>query len=213
VLGAAVTPPYLTFAPSEYFDPLLKEPTDLREPGESLLQHHSDWLRRAGVTHVLSFEQEIGTPVWQGVDPLMNPALARFQPLFLYELDRTRGRVAWESPAAGQAARVTENRPTRVAIDARSPVGGRLILTDLMYPGWNVTVDGAAAEPQLVEGVYRGVTVPAGMHTVVWSYQPRVVYWGLFVSAAAWICLAAVVFVSARRSRAAMLLQRGLWNG
>jgi uncharacterized membrane protein YfhO len=133
----------------------------------------------------------------------LNAAWARFEPLNLYELQGSRGRVAWGSSAAGQEVRITENRPTRVAIEARSPVGGRLILTDLMYPGWNVTVDGASAEPQLVEGVYRGVTLPAGTHTVVWSYQPRVVYWGLLVSAAAWICLAAIVWVFARRSRAA----------
>ncbi len=162
VLGAAVTPPYLTFAPAAYFEPSLKEPDEKSA-------QNSDWLRRAGVTHVLSFGPQDGTLVWQGVDPLMNPALARFQqPLYLYELGQTRGRVAWASPEAGQEARVTDYRPTRVAIDAHSPVGGRLILTDLMYPGWTVTVDGDLAEPQLVEGQFRGVDLSVGTHTVVW---------------------------------------------
>ncbi|HEV8002946.1 MAG TPA: YfhO family protein [Planctomycetaceae bacterium] len=217
VLRAAITPPYLTFAPAAYFDPALKMPTETTADASpavkaETLHKQIDWLRRAGVTHVLSFEPHLSQwpvqLVWQDIDPLLNAASARFQPLNLYELLGSRGRVAWESPAAGQAARVTENRPTRVAIDARSPVGGRLILTDLMYPGWNVSVDGAAAEPELVEGQFRGVDLPAGTHTVVWSYQPRVVYWGLFVSAAAWICLAAAVFVSARRSRAAKSFER-----
>jgi hypothetical protein len=69
-----------------------------------------------------------------------------------------------------------------------------------MYPDWTVTVDGDAAEPQLVEGQFRGVDLPAGAHTVVWSYRPRVVYWGMFVSAAAWISLAIAAVISARRS-------------
>jgi hypothetical protein len=213
VLGAAITPPYLTFAPAAYFNSALTMPSETTAESSpavkaEALHKQIDWLRRAGVTHVLSFEPLEGSQwpvraVWQGIDPLLNAAWARFEPLNLYELQGSRGRVAWESSAAGQEVRITENRPTRVAIEARSPVGGRLILTDLMYPGWNVTVDGASAESQLVEGVYRGVTLPAGTHTVVWSYQPRVVYWGLLVSAAAWICLAAIVWVFARRSRAA----------
>jgi hypothetical protein len=218
VLGAAITPPYLTFAPAAYFDPALKMPSETIADSDpaakaDALRKEIDWLRRAGVTHVLTFEpldvsQWPVRPVWQGIDPLLNAAWARPEPLNLYELQGSRGRVAWESSAAGQQARVTENQPTRVAIEARSPVGGRLILTDLMYPGWNVTVDGAAGQPQLVEGQFRGVDLPAGTHTVTWSYQPRVVYWGLFVSAAAWICLAAIVFISARRARAAKSLER-----
>jgi uncharacterized membrane protein YfhO len=149
------------------------------------------------------------TPVWQGVDPLLNPALARFQkPLFLYELDSKRGRAAWASSSAGQRAQITNYQPNRVIIEAGSPVGGRLILTDLMYPDWTVTVDGHAAEPHLVEGQFRGVDLPAGMHTVVWSYKPRLVYLGMFVSAAAWISLAIAAAIVWLRSRAAYLLNR-----
>lgn len=219
VLGAAVTPPYLTFAPAAYFDPSLKMPPS-DDAGDIVLGDHEtlrrqiDWLRRAGVTHVLSFDPlDVSrwhvTPVWQGVDALLNPALARFQkPLFLYELDGTRGRVAWATSADGQRARITDYQPNRVVIEALSPVGGRLILTDLMYPDWTVTVDGSAAEPHLVERQYRGVELPAGPHTVVWSYQPHVVYWGMFVSAAAWISLAVAAVIFWLRSRTAHSLNR-----
>jgi hypothetical protein len=212
VLGAAVTPPYLTFAPAAYFDPSLKMPQDKPvEPGDGEPRGKQfEWLRRTGATHVLCFESPGPvTPVWQGYDPLLNPALARFQkPLFLYELDSTRGRVAWASSSEGQQARVTDYQPNRVAIEARSPVGGRLILTDLMYPDWTVSVDGSAAEPQLVEGQFRGVDLAAGTHTVVWSYQPRAVYWGMLVSAAAWISLAVAAVMFWLRSRAAHSLNR-----
>ena len=218
VLGAAITPPYLTFAPAAYFDPALEIPPDAAADATPTEQAEAPrrriaWLQRAGVTHVLSFEPLDPSRwpvrlVWQGIDPLLNAAWARYQqPLFLYELQGSRGRVAWETRAPEQRARVTDNQPTRVAIEADSPVGGRLILTDLMYPGWTVTVDGARAEPQLVEGLYRGVVVAPGSHTVVWSYHPRVVYWGMLVSAVTWFSLAGATIL-ARRSRNALTLDR-----
>jgi hypothetical protein len=92
-----------------------------------------------------------------------------------------------------------------VAIEARSPAGGRVILTDLHYPGWTVTVDGATAEAQLVDGQFRGVTLTGGAHEVVWSYSLRDVYWGLFVSAAAWVALAILALTLMSRSRSTKL--------
>jgi uncharacterized membrane protein YfhO len=80
---------------------------------------------------------------------------------------------------------------------------GRLILIDLQFPGWTLTVDGAAADVQVVEGVFRGVTLTGGTHNVVWSYSPRDVYWGLFVSATARGALAILVLTLTWRSRSA----------
>jgi hypothetical protein len=218
VLGAAITPPYLTFAPAVYFDPALKMPSEGSasdgSPAENeALQNQIEWLRRAGVTHVLSFKPLDGFHwpvrlVWEGIDPFLNAAWARREPLILYELNGSRGRVAWASSAEGQQARVTEYKPTRVVIEARSRAGGRLILTDLMYPAWAVAVDGTRCEAQLVDGLFRGVDLPPGSHTVIWSYRPRVVYFGFFVSVVAWTLLAVAAAISAPRSRAANSLNR-----
>jgi hypothetical protein len=192
---AAATPVYLTFGPAEYVDPRLVMP-------KAPLSAQIEWLRRAGVTHVLSFnpldEQEWPVrPVWRGFDPLLNPAWARYhEPLYLYELEGSRGRVAWEKPAARHAAEITELRPKRIAIDADSPAGGRLVLTELMYPGWTVTIDGKSAEALTVERMFRGVDLPAGRHAVVWSYHPRSLYWGLLASAITLALLAAAAHIA-----------------
>ncbi len=192
---AAATPVYLTFGPVEYVDPRLVMP-------QTPLSARIEWLRRAGVTHVLSFNP-LDTSEWpvrlvlQGFDPLLNPAWARYRdPLYLYELAGSRGRVAWEKPASMPAPKVTQLRPGRIAIDADSQSGGRLILTELMYPGWTVTVDGKSAEPLTVERMFRGVDLPAGRHEVVWSYHPRSLYWGLLVSAITLMLLAAAAHVA-----------------
>jgi len=194
VFDASKTPPYLTFGPAAYVNPQLTMPTT---PGPQQI----DWLRRAGVTHVLSTSplKEAEWPVrhvWTGFDPVLNPPLARYEePLYLYELLGSRGRVAWEKPGPQRDAKITEQRPSRVVIDANSVSGGRLILTDLMYPGWQVAVDGAAAQPQTFEGMFRAVEVAAGSHTVVWSYRPRSVYWGMAISAITFLFLAAVAHI------------------
>jgi len=197
VLDAAATPVYLTFGPAAYDDPRLTMPSgDDTTPAQQV-----DWMRRAGVTHILSFEPpaRLGYParvVWSGFDPLLNPAMARFgEPFYLSELAASRGRVAWEHPDAHRTAKITNFRSDRVTAQADSPADDRLILTDLMYPGWQVTVDGAPAQPLTIDGMLRGVHGPAGSHTVVWSYHPRSFYWGLAVSLVTFLFLAAVAHV------------------
>jgi hypothetical protein len=193
VLDAAATPVYLTFGPAAYDDPKLTMPSG--DPAKQV-----EWMRRAGVTHILSFEppNRLGYParlVWSGFDPLLNPAMARNEPFYLSELQGSRGRVAWEHPDARSVAKITDFRSDRVTVQTESGAEDRLVLTDLMYPGWQVTVDGARAEPVTVEGMFRGVDVPAGSHVVVWLYHPRILYWGLAVSAVTFVLLAAIAHV------------------
>jgi hypothetical protein len=196
VLDAAATPVYLTFGPAAYDDPQLSMPGD-----KSPKALQVDWMRRAGVTHLLSFEppDRLGYParvIWRGFDPLLNPALGRYnEPFYLSELEGSRGRIAWEHPDPHRSAKITEFRSNRITAQTESTSAGRLILTDLMYPGWQVTLDGAPAERLTVDGMFRGVDVPAGAHTVVWSYHPRSLYWGLAISVLTVLFLAALAHV------------------
>jgi hypothetical protein len=186
ILGVGTTPVYLGLSPAEYFDPNLRMPEPLpfhTPPTEAQL----DWLRRAGVTHFLSLRRldERVWPVqlvWSGQDRFLNPAIIHQGEFWLYALRGPRGRVAWEQPLPGATARVTDYRANRVDIAAESSVPGMLVLTDLIYPGWEVTVDGAPVEPVEIEQMYRGVPLSAGNHAVVWTYRPRSLYWGLAIS-------------------------------
>jgi uncharacterized membrane protein YfhO len=82
-----------------------------------------------------------------------------------------------------------------VIAEVESSAAGRLILTDLAWPGWNAAVDGAPVEPVIVEGMYRGVDLSSGKHTVVWTYRPAALYWGAGISVAAIIILLAIAHV------------------
>jgi hypothetical protein len=207
VLGVASTPVYLTFGPAVYEDRALKMPQVMVDGADSLeafSPEKLDWLRRAGVTHVFSREPldlsawpaEL---VWQGIDPVLNRAWSRAEPLTLYRLrfDATpgSGRVRFAESTPGQSTSVMEYEPDQVTIEASTPTPARLILTDLMFPGWDVTVDDQKVDAIEAEGMYRAVDLPSGSHTIVWSYRQRSLYWGAAVSAMALLVLAAVAHV------------------
>lgn len=202
LLGVASTPPYLGIGPSAYFDPNLTMPEPPISSETATLQQATQaevrWLQRAGVTHILSFKplDKRDWPVtllWDRPDRFLNQAWARghSEPIYLYRLEGTRGRVAFENPENKQAA-ITEYHANRVIIEAESSQGGRLILTDLMYSGWQVTVDGEPGNAFTVEGVFRGVDLPAGKHTVVWTYRSPSVFWGGIISVLAIAILAGI---------------------
>jgi hypothetical protein len=58
-----------------------------------------------------------------------------------------------------------------------------VVLNDQLADGWSVTVDGEAARPLRVDSVMRGVSVPAGAHTVSWRYRAPGLRAGLVLSA------------------------------
>ena len=95
-------------------------------------------------------------------------------------VDRDAGQSRW---AAGAIEASSFQRNT---IDVRVKAEGRalLVLRDTLADGWSVTVDGAPADPILVDGLFRGVVLPAGKHAVQWRYWPPGLVEGLMVSLA-----------------------------
>lgn len=190
LLGVSSTPVYLGIGPDEYFDPrtIMPEPLPFDEPPTP---EQMDWLKRAGVTHILSFSELDQTvwpvePVWAGYDPFLCRAWARAPEewLYLYELKGSRGRASWlDSASPNPKPIVHEVSANRVVIEAEAVDTGTLLLTDLAYPGWRVTVEGEIAESQTLEGMYRSVELSMGRHSVVWEYRPASQQWGLWITA------------------------------
>ena len=90
---------------------------------------------------------------------------------------------------------------TDVAADKNSS-GALLVLADQFFPGWQVQIDGKAAELIRANGFQRAVFVPPGHHTVMFDYTPRSLILALRLSLLG--CLALVVFaalVLARRRK------------
>lgn len=203
LLGFASTPPYLGIGPVQYFDSSLFRRLD---PTYPLTGEDVHWLRRAGVTHIvatrpLELDHETAAPIGQGGDTFFRRCWGRREPMYLYELTGSRGRVAWESPSSGKQAVIVRHGPNNVTIRASSAEGGVVILTDLFSPGWRVEVDGTPADPIAVEGLYRGVLLPPGEHRVEWTYAPRSIRVGALLSISTAIAMAGLTAVSAVRRR------------
>lgn len=73
--------------------------------------------------------------------------------------------------ATGAVALIAE-APTRLTLRASCPRPRVLVLADAWYPGWSVTVDDAPADLLRANFAFRGVVVPAGTHTVTFSFRP-----------------------------------------
>jgi hypothetical protein len=118
-----------------------------------------------------------------------------------------RAEAVIEAPmAAGIAGESTSQAQDRIefikqdinAFELRtvSDQPGLLVVSDAFFPGWGVTIDGAAGEILPTNGVMRGVMLPAGTHTVVFSYMPQPFLIGSLASLATLLCLASVAVYS-----------------
>ena len=67
---------------------------------------------------------------------------------------------------------ITSDRDNIVSVRVDAPAAGILVLHDLSYPGWEVRVDGARMPLLHADLLFRGVAVPAGHHTVQFSFHP-----------------------------------------
>ncbi len=83
------------------------------------------------------------------------------------------------------SARILEEFPERVVIDARMDTAGMVVLADLWDKGWQAQVDGQVTPILVVNHAIRGVILPAGQHRVVFRYVPDSVRIGWIMSGAA----------------------------
>jgi hypothetical protein len=66
---------------------------------------------------------------------------------------------------------------------------GLLVLSEINYPGWSVSVDGNKDTIVEVQGLLRAVTLTPGEHIVVFRYQPTWFFIGIF------LCVSCIIFI------------------
>jgi hypothetical protein len=106
--------------------------------------------------------------------------------------------LADEDGEAGDA-RISDYEDERVVVQAQADRPALLVLTDTWFPGWKATVDGEPAEVERVDYLIRGVPVPAGAHTVVFTYEPLSFRAGWIVSLLALLVILAAAGIGWRR--------------
>lgn len=69
--------------------------------------------------------------------------------------------------------------PNRVRFGVHTSDTALLVLSDIFYPGWQATLDGQATEIYKTDGIFRGVIVPPGSHSVEMYFFPSSLKIGL----------------------------------
>ena len=88
-------------------------------------------------------------------------------------------------PVSRGSAKIVEELPERLVIDAGMDTAGMVVLADLWDKGWQAQVDGQVTPILIVNHAIRGVVVPAGQHRIVFRYTPGSVRIGWTISIAA----------------------------
>ncbi len=109
--------------------------------------------------------------------------MAHREGVWLYENPAARPRAWVEADAGGWRPATVVWTPNRVTVRASGP--GRLVLSEVAYPGWHVLVDGQPQEAETAHGILRAVRLPAGQHEVVWVFRPRDLLAGALLALAA----------------------------
>lgn len=80
-------------------------------------------------------------------------------------------------------ARMLEYQPARFVIETNARTATVLVVSEIIYPGWEATIDGAAARIDATNYLLRGVILPAGQHRVEMRYTAPAARNGAIISA------------------------------
>lgn len=176
-------------AGTEFQDPRLREV----HRGSALVYENTGALPRAFlVGNVVTTAQPDGALALiggAGFDPRSTAVVNAEQPVRLPA-----------GPLQGTAA-IASYAPDRVVVRTQASRQALLVLSDNYYADWHARVDGREAPILRTNHTFRGVVVGPGAHEVVFTFEPRSMYTGLWISLActallalygAWLAFAAL---------------------
>jgi hypothetical protein len=189
LFGVSSVPQYLGLGPAEYFSKGLAVDTQPKSadsvfPAPEQLQR----LKSLAVTHILTTEpvqnlSEECELLGSGPDAFLTRVWGRgTADCFLYRVKTARGRVSIEPLNALTQLRFLRRSSGDVEFEVEVRVAAEVHLSELMFPGWEVAVDGNRAEALQSSGISRSVSVPAGKHVIRWRYRPQSFQWGAIVT-------------------------------
>ncbi len=118
----------------------------------------------------------------------------------------TLGNASAKQP--GDTIRETTYAPNSLTYRTHSAKGGVAVFSEIYFPwGWKATIDGKEAQIGRANYVLRALRIPAGDHTVVFTFDPQEVHTTDTVAKASiagiFVCLIAAVAVAATRRKKA----------
>jgi hypothetical protein len=105
------------------------------------------------------------------------------------DIPEVRPRLSDQPPTKSEKVAVTYPSPQQAVLDVDLESPGLVVLADVHYPGWQLTIDEKPAKIYRVNQLMRGALAPAGHHRLVYTFTPRSFQIGLLVSCAGLPCL------------------------
>ncbi|AGA29221.1 glycosyltransferase family protein [Singulisphaera acidiphila] len=113
--------------------------------------------------------------------------------------DELRPYLSQGASSAGETVTITKYGEQRVELDVALDRPGLVVLADVFYPGWRLTIDGKPAPIYRANRLMRGAAVSSGRHHLVYSYEPDSFRMGSRLSLAGLAIVATLSLVFRRR--------------
>ena len=126
-----------------------------------------------------------------------DPTLTLFDPrevawVNYNDLAQIMPKLSGQLPRKSESVKVNYPNPQRAILEVTLESAGLVILSDIDYPGWQLTIDDEPAPIYRVNVSMRGALVAAGPHRLDYSFAPRSFQIGLIgsiVGLAVWLLL------------------------
>jgi hypothetical protein len=103
-------------------------------------------------------------------------------------------------PSGADTVALAAWSPNQLVFTCATATSRFLVLSEMYFPGWTASVDGKPTAIHRTNYLFRGVVVPAGLHTVTFTYRPRSVFMGAAISGGTAL-VALAIFAAGRRKR------------
>jgi hypothetical protein len=105
-------------------------------------------------------------------------------------IDTLKFNVGSVSADSAAVVKLVDMTPKFMKYETQSSSNGVVVFSEIYYPGWAATIDGQPAKVLRADYIFRALEVPAGKHTVEFTFKPKAYTVGNKVtSAASWIVL------------------------
>lgn len=194
---------------------LMNEQTKASVPVPSSLIESGNWIHREDIINTSVYENTRAMPrAWLVPEVVQLKAEDALKTIKSARLPDGRsfdpGKIAIvEQPLtlstqnggsdAGRSAEVLSLKDSTMEVRTTATAPSFLVTSDVYYPGWEATVDGAPVQLFQANYALRGVSVPAGTHTVRFIFRPWSFYYGATVSALSLLALVALMLLFGRR--------------
>jgi hypothetical protein len=156
-------------------------------------------LQTLGVGYVISHQGMSNDPYLAA-----SPSFQRIGPdnsyYRVYEFLNAQPVYRWEPGSDGKADPVGWSAARR-ELEVDSTNGGRFILVEQHYPGWQARVDGRPVPIERWDGAFDAIQLTPGHHRVTFLFRPTSLYAGAGLTLLALVGLAVIVISDLRRGR------------